>query len=82
MSLQEEVAPVSDAPEAGTSLLDNIMAQSRFQPESESYGIARQGVTAFISALLQNEAESVDILAVNPFAGGLFSQFRLPDTLY
>lgn len=65
MSLQEEVAPVSDAPEAGTSLLDNIMAQSRFQPESESYGIARQGVTAFISALLQNEAESVDILAVN-----------------
>lgn len=56
MSLQEEVAPVSDAPEAGTSLLDNIMAQSRFQPESESYGIARQGVTAFISALLQNEA--------------------------
>lgn len=65
MSLQEEVAPVSDAPEAGTSLLDNIMAQSRFQPESESYGIARQGVTAFISALLLNEAESVDILAVN-----------------
>lgn len=65
MSLQEEVAPVSAAPEAGTSLLDNIMAQSRFQPESESYGIARQGVTAFVSALLQNEAESVDILTVN-----------------
>lgn len=34
---------------------------------SESYDIARQGVTAFITALLQNddEAESVDILAVN-----------------
>jgi type VI secretion system protein ImpC len=43
------------------------MAQTRFKPESESYGIARQGVTAFITALLQNddEAESVDILAVN-----------------
>ncbi|EOH6334069.1 type VI secretion system contractile sheath large subunit [Citrobacter koseri] len=65
MSLQEEVAPVSAAPVTATSLLDNIMAQSRFQPESESYDIARQGVTAFIAALLQNEAESVDILAVN-----------------
>lgn len=43
------------------------MAQTRFKPESESYDIARQGVTAFITALLQgdDEAESVDILAVN-----------------
>lgn len=54
MSLQEEVTPVA-APAATGSLLDNIMAQSRFQPESESYDIARQGVTAFIAALLQHE---------------------------
>jgi type VI secretion system protein ImpC len=65
MSLQEEIAPVSSDSTNIPSLLDNIMAQSRFQPDSESYDIARQGVTAFISALLQNEAESVDILAVN-----------------
>ncbi|MGT8859696.1 type VI secretion system contractile sheath large subunit [Enterobacter sp. 186315] len=65
MSLQEEVTPVSAAPLATGSLLDNIMAQSRFQPESESYDIARQGVTAFIAALLKHQAESVDILAVN-----------------
>ncbi len=65
MSLQEEIAPVSATIEAPSSLLDNIMAQSRFQPDSESYDIARQGVTAFIAALLQNEADSVDILAVN-----------------
>lgn len=65
MSLQEEVTPASAAPLATGSLLDNIMAQSRFQPESESYDIARQGVTAFIAALLEHQAESVDILAVN-----------------
>lgn len=64
MSLQEEIISAS-APAATPSLLDEIMAQSRFQPESESYDIARQGVTAFIAALLQNEAESADILAVN-----------------
>lgn len=63
IALQE--APDSASPTGSSSLLDDIMAQSRFQPESESYDIARQGVTAFISALLQNEAESVDILAVN-----------------
>lgn len=49
------------------SLLDEIMAQTRFKPESESYDIARQGVTAFIAALLKsdNDVEPVDILAVN-----------------
>lgn len=64
-SLQAELTPAAtaDAP----SLLDAVMAQTRFKPESESYDIARQGVAAFITALLQddNEAESVDILAVN-----------------
>ncbi|HEX4504032.1 MAG TPA: type VI secretion system contractile sheath large subunit [Scandinavium sp.] len=62
MSLQEEIATAS-----GSSLLDEIMAQTRFQPESESYDIARQGVGAFIAALLQSDSESdpVDILAVN-----------------
>lgn len=57
----------STAPVAAPSLLDDIMAQTRFKPESESYDIARQGVTAFITALLQSddEDEAVDILAVN-----------------
>lgn len=57
----------STAPVSAPTLLDEIMAQTRFKPESESYDIARQGVTAFITALLQSdeEAESVDILAVN-----------------
>jgi len=65
ISLQDEAASATSAVEP--SLLDNIMAQTRFQPASESYDIARQGVTAFIAALLQsdNDAEPVDILAVN-----------------
>lgn len=60
-------AQASTAPVATPSLLDDIMAQTRFKPESESYDIARQGVTAFITALLQSddEDEAVDILAVN-----------------
>lgn len=60
-------AQASTAPVAAPSLLDDIMAQTRFKPESESYDIARQGVTAFITALLQSddEDEAVDILAVN-----------------
>ena len=60
-------ASASSVQVAAPTLLDDIMAQTRFKPESESYDIARQGVTAFITALLQNdeEAESVDILAVN-----------------
>ncbi len=57
----------STAPVSAPTLLDEIMVQTRFKPESESYDIARQGVTAFITALLQSDegAESVDILAVN-----------------
>ncbi|EAS1760430.1 type VI secretion system contractile sheath large subunit [Salmonella enterica] len=64
MAIQEDVAP---AFVTTPSLLDNIMAQTRFQPESESYDIARQGVAAFMSALLQNmdESRSINILAVN-----------------
>lgn len=69
-SMSETILPevfASPMPVAAPGLLDEIMAQTRFKPESESYDIARQGVTAFISALLQSddEAEPVDILAVN-----------------
>ncbi|EOX8478039.1 type VI secretion system contractile sheath large subunit [Salmonella enterica subsp. indica] len=65
ITLPEAVASTTTV--AAPSLLDNIMAQTRFRPESESYDIARQGVTAFITAMLQSddEEESVDILAVN-----------------
>ena len=40
-------ALASTASVAAPSLLDEIMAQTRFKPESESYDIARQGVIAF-----------------------------------
>lgn len=35
IALQEEIAPASSV--AMPSLLDNVMAQTRFQPASESY---------------------------------------------
>ncbi len=67
MSVQEEIAPVSASQTATSSLLDEIMAQTRVQPKSESYDITRQGVSAFIAAMLQGDssAEPINILAVD-----------------
>ncbi|EOR1890971.1 type VI secretion system contractile sheath large subunit [Escherichia coli] len=69
MSLQEEELVSSHAgqPEQESSLLDQIMAQTRIQPGSEGYDVARQGVTAFIASILQStaSAEPVNKLAVD-----------------
>lgn len=66
MSLQEEER-VSSHVEQTSSLLDQIMAQTRIQPGSEGYDVARQGVTAFITSILQStaSAEPVNKLAVD-----------------
>lgn len=46
MSVKEDIAPVSASQTAAPpSLLDEIMAQTRVQPKSESYDITRQGVS-------------------------------------
>lgn len=47
-----EVSASTTSSAVTPNLLDEIMAQTRFKPESESYDITRQGVTAFITALL------------------------------
>ncbi|HGE5289254.1 TPA: type VI secretion system contractile sheath large subunit, partial [Escherichia coli] len=69
MSLQEEELVSSHAgqPEQASSLLDQIMAQTRIQPGSEGYDVARQGVTAFIASILQStaSAEPVNKLVVD-----------------
>lgn len=68
MSLQEDITPASVSPAAtAPSLLDEIMAQTRVKPASESYDITRHGVSAFIAAMLQNDnnEEPVNILAVD-----------------
>jgi len=69
MSLQEEtlVAENTGQYSESGSLLDQIMAQTRIQPESESYDIARQGVTAFIASILQgnHQEEPVNRLAID-----------------
>ncbi|HAE79247.1 type VI secretion system contractile sheath large subunit [Morganella morganii] len=46
---------------AGTSLLDEIMSQSRMTPETEAYDIARQGVAAFISNILASDSKEEPI---------------------
>lgn len=68
MSLQEDIAPVGTSQATpAPSLLDAIMAQTRVKPASESYDITRQGVGAFIAAMLQNDSnkEPINILAVD-----------------
>lgn len=69
MSLKEEVLVSTHEEQEGhtLSLLDQIMAQTRIQPGSEGYDIARQGVTAFISSVLHSTSstEPVNKLAVD-----------------
>ncbi len=45
----------------GTSLLDEIMSQSRMTPETEAYDIAKQGVAAFISHTLAGDSKEEPI---------------------
>lgn len=54
-------ALASTASVAAPSLLDEIMAQTRFKPESESYDIARQGVTAFTAPATLSRQPSLSV---------------------
>lgn len=70
MSLQEQELTIAEPVSASASpasLLDAIMAQTRIEPESEGYDVARQGVAAFITSLLQSgdQQEPVNKLAVD-----------------
>ncbi|EDT2963761.1 type VI secretion system contractile sheath large subunit [Salmonella enterica subsp. enterica] len=68
MSLQEQELPVAEPVSASpASLLDAIMAQTRIEPETEGYDIARQGVAAFITSMLQSgdQHEPVNKLVVD-----------------
>nr|WP_298378836.1 type VI secretion system contractile sheath large subunit [uncultured Halomonas sp.] len=48
----------TDAAGTETSLLDQVMAQTRMAPADEGYDIAKQGVAAFISELLKGDQHS------------------------
>lgn len=52
MSLHEENVTVLAPETTHTSLLDEIMSQARMAPENDGYDIAKQGVAAFISSIL------------------------------
>ena len=43
---------------AETSLLDQVMAQTRMLPADEGYGVAKQGVAAFIAEILNSSDDS------------------------
>lgn len=83
MSLQEEELVSSHAgqPEQASSLLDQIMAQTRIQPGSEGYDVARQGVTAFIASILQStaSAEPVNKLVVDSMIADIDDIHQPPD---
>ena len=53
MSFAEE--QLQNTLSAQSSLLDEIMTQARLSPVDEGYGIARQGVAAFITNLLSSD---------------------------
>ena len=38
-----------------TSLLDQVMEQTRFKPENEDYTIAQRGIAEFISEMLKTD---------------------------
>jgi len=52
---------------AEANLLDEIMQQTRLQPKEEGYGIAKNGVAAFLEEMLKSDApgESVNKKAVD-----------------
>ena len=39
-----------------TSLLDQVMEQTRFKPENEDYSIAQRGIEEFISEMLKSDS--------------------------
>ena len=39
-----------------TSLLDQVMEQTRFKPENEDYAIAQRGIAEFISEILKSKS--------------------------
>ena len=43
---------------AGESLLDQIMQETRLKPSEEGYEVAKKGVEAFISELLQPQRKT------------------------
>ncbi len=52
MPLHEENTVLAAEPASATFLLDEIMSQTRMAPGNDGYDIAKQGVAAFISSIL------------------------------
>jgi type VI secretion system protein ImpC len=50
-----ESIPIADRPASQGGLLEQIMAQTRIEPEHEGYAVAQRGVAAFIGEMLKVE---------------------------
>jgi type VI secretion system protein ImpC len=63
----EAQAPSAAAPQAGPSLLDEILAETKIKPNDEAYAIARIGVGEVMKRLLEpaHAAEKVDRFVVD-----------------
>ncbi len=62
MAEQEQQVAQAEAAEAGGSLIEQIMQETRLKPEDEGYETAKKGVQAFITDLLapQRRGEKVE----------------------
>lgn len=58
MSTQEQTAPEQSQGQGSVGLLDEVMAQTRMTPSDDGYDVAKKGVAAFISQLLESEQSS------------------------
>ncbi|SAK75969.1 EvpB family type VI secretion protein [Caballeronia pedi] len=54
MNQQESTFVAATDPSASTGLLDQIMAQTRIEPNHEGYAVAERGVAAFIAEMLKS----------------------------
>jgi len=67
MSETQSGAQAAAASATETSLLDQIMEETRLRPADEGYDVARQGVSAFIAELLKpsNAGEKLNANAID-----------------
>lgn len=67
MSATQSEIQGAPAAEAGTSLLDQVLVETRLRPSDEGYDAARKGVAAFLAEMVKpaNAGEKINALAVD-----------------
>jgi type VI secretion system protein ImpC len=62
MSTEQQAGGAAQLADAGVSLIDEILAESRIKPKDDGYDVAKRGVQAFIAEMLapKNAKEKID----------------------